>query len=106
MPRYLWQVSYSAEGTKGVLKEGGTARREMVEKLVANLGGTVASFDYALGEDDVYVIAEFPDNVTAAAVSMTVGASGAASVKTVVLLSPEEIDAATKKTVDYRPPGQ
>ncbi|MGH2729585.1 MAG: GYD domain-containing protein [Actinomycetota bacterium] len=106
MPRYLWQVSYSPEGMKGVLKEGGTARREMVEKLVANLGGTVETFYFAFGEDDVYLVAEFPDNVTAAAVSMTVGASGAASAKTVVLLSPEEIDAASKKTVDYRAPGK
>jgi uncharacterized protein with GYD domain len=91
---------------KGVLKEGGTARREMVEKLVANLGGTVEGFYFAFGDDDVYVIAEFPDNATAASVSMTVGASGAASVKTVVLLSPDEVDAATKKSVDYRPPGR
>jgi uncharacterized protein with GYD domain len=60
---------------------------------------------YAFGEDDVLVIAEYPDNVTAAAASLTVAASGAVSVKMVVLLTPEEIDEAAKKSVDYRPPG-
>jgi uncharacterized protein with GYD domain len=106
MPRYMFQASYTRKGMKGVLEEGGTARREMVEKLVANLGGTVETFYFAFGDDDVYIIAEFPDNATAAAVSMTVGASGAVGAKTVVLLTPEEVDAAAKKTVDYRPPGK
>ena len=105
MARYLWQVSYTAEGVKGVLSEGGTGRRSMVQKLVEGLGGRVDSFDFAFGADDVYVIAELPDNVTAAAIGLTVAAAGAASIKTVVLISPEEVDEATKKSVDYRAPG-
>jgi uncharacterized protein with GYD domain len=105
MSRYLWQVSYTAEGMKGVLKEGGSSRREMVEKLAANLGGSIESFDFAFGDDDVYLIGEFPNHVDVAAVAMTVGASGAASVKTTVLLTPEEIDQAAQRSVDYRAPG-
>jgi uncharacterized protein with GYD domain len=105
MAKYLWEVSYTHEGMKGVLKEGGTSRRTMVEKLAANMGGTLESFYFAFGENDVYLIADFPDKTDVAAVSMTVGASGAASVKTVALLTPEEIDQAAQKTVEYRAPG-
>ena len=105
MARYLWQVSYTADGVKGVLSEGGTSRRSMVQQLVEGLGGRVDTFDFAFGADDVYVIAELPDNVTAAAIGLTVAAAGAASIKTVVLISPEEVDEATKKSVGYRAPG-
>jgi uncharacterized protein with GYD domain len=105
MAKYLWQVSYTTQGVQGVVKEGGSSRRAMVSDLVAGLGGTLEAFYYAFGDDDVYVIAELPDNVTAAAVSLAVGASGGARLKTVALVTPEEIDAATKKAVAYRPPG-
>jgi uncharacterized protein with GYD domain len=105
MARYLLQTSYTAEGVRGLLKEGGTSRRTMVEKLAESMGGSIEAFYFAFGADDVYVITEIPDNVDAAAISFAVTASGAASVKTVVLLTPEEIDEATKKSVDYRPPG-
>lgn len=106
MPKYMWKVSYTSDGMKGVLKEGGTSRRTMVEKMAQNMGGTLESFYFAFGEDDVYVLADFPTNVDVAAVAMTVGAAGAASVKTVVLLTPEEIDQAAQKSVEYRAPGE
>ena len=106
MPKYLWCVSYSTEGVKGVLKEGGTGRREAVEKLAANLGATIESFHVSFGEDDAYVIADIPDNPTAAAISLAVAGVGAARVKTVVLLTPEEIDEASKTSIVYRPPGK
>ena len=80
MPKYLWCVSYSTEGVKGVLKEGGTGRREAVEKLAADLGATIESFYFSFGEDDAYIIADIPDNTTAAAISLAgsdVGASAA-----------------------------
>jgi uncharacterized protein with GYD domain len=105
MPKYLLKVSYTSQGAKGVLKEGGTSRRGVVEKLTQNMGGTLEGFYFALGEDDVYVIADFPSNSDVAAVSMTVAAAGAANVTTVALLSPEEIDQAAQKTVEYSPPG-
>jgi len=106
MSKYLWHVSYTPEGMKGVLKEGGTSRREMVEKLAANMGGTIESFHFAFGESDAYIIGDFPSNVDVAALAMNVAAAGAVSLKTTVLLTPEEVDEATKKTVDYRPPGK
>jgi len=106
MTKYLWRVSYSLDGVKGVVKEGGTGRREAVEKLLADLGGTIESFYFTFGEDDVIVIAEVPDNVTAAAISLAVASAGSARIHTTVLLSPEEIDKAAKATINYRPPGK
>jgi uncharacterized protein with GYD domain len=96
---------YTSDGVKGVLKEGGTGRRAAVEKVVEGLGGKVEGFYFALGEHDVYVIAELPDTVTATAVSLTVNASGVVALQTVELLTPEQVDEASKKSVEYRPPG-
>ena len=106
MPKYLIQANYVGEGIKGLLKEGGSARKEAVEKLAASLGGSVESIYYAFGDTDVYVIADMPDNASQAAIALLASASGAVTVKTTVLLAPEEIDEAARKTPNYRPPGQ
>ena len=104
MAKYLYSGSYSVEGTKGLLKEGGTGRRAAVEKLVHGMGGKLETFYYTLGSDDAILIIDLPDNVSAAAVSLAVAASGAFRGKTTVLLTPEEIDQASKHRVEYRPP--
>jgi uncharacterized protein with GYD domain len=91
---------------QGVMKKGGSGRRDAIGKLLADLGGSLESFYFAFGETDAYVTVEVPDNITAAAIGMTVAASGAVSTNTVVLLTPEEIDAATKKSIAYRAPGK
>lgn len=105
MARYLWKVSYTTEGAKGILKEGGSGRRNAVDQLVSSMGGKLESFYFAFGEDDAYVIAEVPDVTDTAAVSLAVAAAGGARVTTIPLLTPEEMDAAAKKSVSYRPPG-
>lgn len=106
MPKYLYQGSYVGEGLKGLLKEGGSSRRDTVAKVVEGMGGTLESFYYAFGDYDVLGVADMPDNVSAAAFSLAVNATGTVVVKTTVLMTPEEADEATKKTVAYRPPGQ
>jgi uncharacterized protein with GYD domain len=105
MPRYLFQASYTSEGVKGIQSGGGSARRDVVAKAVESLGGSLETFDFAFGESDVYTICDLPDNEAAVAVALTVNGSGAVTVKTVVLVTPEEVDAAAKRSVDYRPPG-
>jgi uncharacterized protein with GYD domain len=106
MGKYLLKVSYTAEGIKGVMKDGGTSRVTSVEKALAGVGGSVESFYFAFGSDDVYVIADVPDNGTAMAIAAAIGASGAISrYETVVLLSPAEVDVAMQTAVAYRPPG-
>lgn len=106
MPKYLLQVSYTAQGTAGLLKEGGSKRREAAEALVKSLGGSLESVYYAFGECDVVAIADLPNNASVAAASMVLAASGALTAKTTVLLTHEEIDQACEKSVSYRPPGQ
>lgn len=105
MSKYMFQASYTAAGAKGLLKEGGSQRRAMIEQTMKGLGGRLDAFYYAFGETDAYVIVDLPDHVASAAASLAVCASGAASVRTVVLMTPEEMDEASKRTVGYRPPG-
>lgn len=106
MAKYLVTASYTSEGAKGVLKEGGTKRRQAAEQAIKSAGGTVDAFYFAFGETDAYVIIDAPDHATVAAASMAINASGAVQTKTVVLLTPEEIDNAIKKQTAYRAPGQ
>lgn len=105
MPKYLIQANYTAEGLKGVLAKGGSSRRDVVETMASELGGSLESFHFAFGDADAYVILDMPDNVSVAAAAMTVSASGAAAAKTTVLLTPEEVDEAAKQSVNYVPPG-
>ena len=105
MPKYLVSANYAGEGIKGLLKEGGSARQAAVEKLVGSLGGSVESMYYAFGETDVYIIADMPDNASMTALALTVGASGAVTLTTTVLMTPAEVDEAAKKSPDYRLPG-
>lgn len=105
MPKYLFEANYTAEGVKGVQSAGGSARREAVDKVAASVGGTVDCFYFAFGDSDVYTIVDLPDHESAAAIALTVNAGGAVSVQTTVLLTPEQVDAAAKRTVDYTPPG-
>jgi uncharacterized protein with GYD domain len=104
MSKYLIEASYTAEGAKGLMKGGGTARRAEVQKMVESLGGRLDAFYFVCGENDVHIILDLPENLTAAAISLAVMPTGAARTKTTVLLTPEEIDQAVKTPVDYRPP--
>jgi uncharacterized protein with GYD domain len=106
MPKFLVQANYVAEGLKGLLKEGGSSRRTAVEKLFGSVGGKVESLYFAFGDTDVFIIADVPDQITAAALSLATNASGLVTVKLTTLLSAEDIDAAAKKSVSYRAPGQ
>jgi len=105
MPKFLIQANYTLDGVKGVRSAGGSARRDAVAKVAESVGGRLESFHFALGERDAYVVVDLPDNETATAVALTVNASGSVTVTTVALLTPEEVDAAAKRSVDYRPPG-
>lgn len=105
MPKFLIEASLTAQGVVGVQKEGGVARREAVTSAVESAGGQLESFYFGFGDRDVYVIADFPDNESAAAMALAVNSSGAVTTRTVVLLTPEEVDGAAKRSVNYRAPG-
>jgi uncharacterized protein with GYD domain len=106
MPKYLFHGAYTEQGLKGVLKEGGTKRREATKQAVESLGGKLEAYYFAFGDNDFYFIADAPDNVNAIAGSLLASASGAVRIKTTVLVTPEEVDQATKKTMQWRAPGQ
>ena len=104
MPKFLFEAMYTQDGIRGVQSGGGSSRRDAVAQVAESVGGKLESFHFAFGERDAYVIADLPDNESAAAVALTVNASGGANVKTVVLLTPEEVDAASQRSADYRSP--
>lgn len=106
MAKYLVHGSYSPEGAKGLLKDGGTKRVAAVTAAVEALGGKVECLYFSFGEEDVVGIVDVPDSATIAAFSMAVNASGSVALKTTALLTAEEVDAATQKTIAYRAPGQ
>ncbi len=106
MPKFLSMGSYTVEGIKGVMKEGGTGRRKAVQAAIEAMGGTMEADYFAFGESDVVVISDVPDNVTAAALAIGIGSTGTVSLKTTVLLTAEELDQATEKTVSFRAAGR
>ncbi len=106
MAKYLIRASYNVEGTKGLLKEGGSSRRAAVGQMIEELGGNLENFYYAFGDSDVFLIADLPDATTAAAISLVVNSTGAVRVSTTPLITPEEIDEASKKSISYRSPGE
>jgi uncharacterized protein with GYD domain len=105
MAKFLLHGTYTAEGAKGLIKEGGSARRAAVQKAVDGLGGKLECMYYSFGAADVVLIVEMPDTISGLAVSLAVNASGAVRLSTTPILSVEEVDAACKKTVSYRAAG-
>lgn len=105
MPKYMFQASYTLEGVNGLLKVGGSSREKAIGETIESVGGNMEAFYYAFGDDDIYLIAELPDNEAATAISLQIAARGAIAIKTTVLLEPATIDEASKRVVSYTPPG-
>ncbi len=105
MGKYMMRANYTKEGLAGLMKEGGTGRRRALTEAVEGVGGKMESFYYVFGDRDLLMIAEFPDEASAVSVSLAVGAAGALEVDVTVLIEPEAIDEAVKKSVPYRLPG-
>jgi uncharacterized protein with GYD domain len=106
MSKYMLCVNYTADGAKGLIKDGGSVRRSVAQKAAESVGGRLESFHFAFGDTDAFVIAELPDAASAAAIALTVSASGGATVKTLVLMTPEEVDGAARKSPMYSGPGR
>jgi uncharacterized protein with GYD domain len=106
MAKYLIETSYTSEGAKGLIKDGGTKRRQAADAAVKSTGGKIEAFYFAFGENDTVILVDAPDHASVAAACIAINASGAVTTRTTVLLTPEEIDQAVKKTVKYTPPGK
>jgi uncharacterized protein with GYD domain len=105
MPKYLIKGNYVGEGVKGLLEEGGSKRSEAAKGAIESVGGTMESIYYAFGDTDVYGVAEFPDDASAAACSLLINSSGRVAVTLTPLLTVEDVDAAASKSPTYRAPG-
>jgi uncharacterized protein with GYD domain len=103
--KYLIKASYTPDGVKGLLADGGSKRRKAAEQALLSSGGKVEAFYFAFGDTDAFVIVDAPDHATVSAASLAINATGAVHTETVVLMTPEEIDEAAKKSVTYRAPG-
>ncbi|MYG51574.1 MAG: GYD domain-containing protein [Rhodospirillaceae bacterium] len=105
MGKYMFHATYTGEGLVGLLNEGGSRRRAALTDTIEAMGGNVEGLYYAFGETDLYIICDLPDDATATAVSLNIANAGALNIKATVLVTPETVDEAVKKTVPYRPPG-
>ncbi len=105
MPKFLIEASFTTDGIKGIQNEGGSARRDAVAQAMESVGGRLESFHFGFGDHDVFVIGDFPDNESAVAMALAVNSSGAVTTRTVVLVTPEQVDEAVKRSVGYRAPG-
>ena len=106
MPKYLIQASYTADGLKGLAKDGAASRKAAVSAAMKALKGKVECFYFAFGNDDAVLIVDAPDNVAAAAISLSAGSTGLVNLRTTPLLTPEEVDQALALPAKYRAPGQ
>jgi len=105
MAKYLAIVTYTAEGLKGLMAKGGTARVEAARKFVASAGGSLESFYFGLGADDAYIVADLPDNTAAAATAMSAAVTGMVVNRMVPLLTADEVDRAAAAGLTYDAPG-
>ena len=106
MAKYLFQAKYTSDGAKGLMKEGGSKRRDAADQAIRSAGGKLDSMYFAFGDADVVGIVDFPDHTSAVAMSGTINASGTTTIKLTPLITVEEVDNAAKKTTHYRPPGK
>ena len=105
MPKYLFHGSYTPEGFRGLLEEGGSSRREAAQQALKSVGGKLEAFYFSFGDNDFYIIVDLPDHVSTTAVSFVGNVSGTFRIETIVLLTPEEVDEAVKMSINFRPPG-
>lgn len=105
MAKYLLTANYTQAGVAGLRGEGGTKRRDALERTINAVGGSIESFYYAFGETDLFMIADLPDNETATAVSLVINEAGILELSVTPLLTVEQIDSAAAKSVPYRLPG-
>jgi uncharacterized protein with GYD domain len=105
MAKFLIRASYTAQGAQGLIKEGGTKRREAATAAIKSVGGTIDGFYYSLGDADGILIVDVPDVVSMLAASIRINASGAVTLSTTPLLTAEDMDKACQKPATYRAPG-
>jgi uncharacterized protein with GYD domain len=106
MPKFLVEASYTTDGFKGLAKDKASGRKAAIASATKKLGGKLESIYFCMGEQDVILIVDVPDHISAAALSAAASTAGTARTKTTQLLTVDEMDQALGKTVAYRAPGK
>jgi len=105
MSKYLIKANYNSDGAAGLAAKGGTARRDAVGKMLADVGGSIDCFYYAWGDVDAYLVVDVPSDEAMVGIALSVNKSGATTITTTPLLTPEQVDAAATTAPGYTPPG-
>ena len=106
MAKYMMHATYTPEGVQGLIKDTPSGRKEAIKALLKSGGGKLDGIYFGIGGDEVVLIADLPDNITAARLAAMVAASGYVSMNTTPLLTVEELDKALSKSLKYRAPGE
>ena len=106
MSKYLFEANYVGEGIKGLMREGGSKRRDALVDALKSVGGSLECFYYAFGDADVLGVFDVPGTADAAALSLMINSTGNVDVRLKPLMTVEDLDEAAKKTPSYRAPGQ
>ena len=107
MGLYLYIGSYSAEGRKGLIAEGGSSREAATRALVESVGGKIERYAFAIGPFDFVIVAEMPDDSAALIPPLIANSTGTVSVTTTKLVSPADMDGVARKAqrVTFRKSG-
>ena len=106
MSKYLFEANYVGDGIKGLMREGGTKRRDALVDALESVGGSLECFYYAFGDTDVLGVFDVPGTADAAALSLMINSTGNVDVRLRPLMTVEDLDEAAKKTPSYRAPGR
>ena len=99
MSKFMYSGNYTKRGIKGLLKDGGTARKEETVRLVESLGGKVEAYYWCYGRTDFITIMDFPDHTTVTGMALNIAASGTFTGNLTPLISVEEMDEMVKVSI-------
>jgi len=105
VPKFLLESTYTTDGVKGLVADGGTKRAEIARKAIEGSGGRIESLYFSFGKYDTYVVCDLPDHKAAAALVIAIRAAGGVDTRVVPVLTPEEVDEATRTKPPYQAPG-
>jgi uncharacterized protein with GYD domain len=110
MPKYVSFFTYSSEAWGRMISAPGD-RTAALRQVLDSVGGSLDAMYWMFGDYDGMVIIDVPDSVSAAAVSIAAGSSGAFKhLETHELFTQEQLGetlARARNTTElYQPPGQ
>lgn len=106
MAIYMVQASYAPQAVASMVKTP-QDRAAAIKPMIEGMGGKLHDLWFCFGEYDIVAIAELPNNITAAAMAMAIGSSGAmSSYRTTPLMTSSDAKKAMQKAggLGYKAP--